>query len=47
MAAVVGIISRRGLSIDAHSRNKPNKSKLALYNPILSLKQSFKTVVRK
>ena len=25
------------ISIDAHSRNQPNKSKLALYKPFISL----------
>ena len=31
VAAVVSIISRRGLSIDARRENQPNKLKLALY----------------
>ena len=31
MAAVVGIISRRGLSIDACCRDQCNKSKLVMY----------------
>ena len=31
MAAIVGIISRRGLTIEACRRNKPNKNKLGLY----------------
>ena len=31
MAAVISIISRRGLRIEMHCRNQPNKSKLALY----------------
>ena len=35
MAAIVNIISRRGLAIKAHCRNQPNKSKLALYKPLL------------
>ena len=35
MAAIVGIISRHGLTIKAHHRNQPNKSKLALYKPLL------------
>ena len=35
MAAVVGIISRRGLKIEVHHRNQPNKSKLVLYKPLL------------
>ena len=30
MAAVVDIVSRCGLGIDAHHRNQPDKSKLAL-----------------
>ena len=37
MAAVVGIISRHGHSIDVHHRNLPNKSKLTLYKLLLSL----------
>ena len=47
MAAVVGIVSRHGLSINAHGRNQPNKSKLVLYNLLLSLEESFNTVVHK
>ena len=35
MAAVVGIISRHGLTIIAHHRSQPNESKLALYKPLL------------
>ena len=35
MAAIVSIVSRRGLSIDAHHRHQPNKSKLVLYKPLL------------
>ena len=35
MAAIVGIDSRRGLRIEAHCRNQSNKSKLALYKPLL------------
>ena len=37
MAAIVGIISRRGLRIEARHRNQPNKSKLALYKPLIRL----------
>ena len=43
-AAVVGIVSRRGLTIKARCRNQPNKSKLALYKPLLHyshLKQPY------
>ena len=47
MPAVVGIVSRRSLSFDAHHRYQPNKSKLVLYKPLLSLKQLFKTAVHK
>ena len=47
MPAVVGIVSRHGLSTDAHYRYQPNKSKLVLYKPLLSLKRSFKTAVHK
>ena len=35
MAAIVGIVSRCGLRIEARRRNQPNKSKLALYKPLL------------
>ena len=37
MAALVGIVSRRGLRIEVRRRNQPNKSKLALYKPLLYL----------
>ena len=35
MAAIVSIDSRHGLRIEALHRNQPNKSKLALYKPLL------------
>ena len=35
MAAIFGINSRRGLRIEACHRNQPNKSKVALYKPLL------------
>ena len=35
MAAIVGIDNRRGLRIEVRHRTQPNKSKLALYKPIL------------
>ena len=37
MAAVVIIGSGRGLRIEAHHRNQPNKSKLALHKSLLLL----------
>ena len=37
MAAIFGIVSRRGLRIEARRRNQPNKSKLVLYKPLLRL----------
>ena len=37
MAAIVGIISRHRLRIEECRRNQPNKSKLALYKPLLRL----------
>ena len=37
MAAIVGIVSRRGLRTEARRRNQPNKSKLALCKPSLRL----------
>ena len=45
MAATVGIVSSymHGLTIKAHCRNQPNKSKLALYKLLLS--QSLKIAI--
>ena len=40
MVAVVGIISRCGLSIDVQHGNQPNESKLVQHKPLLP----FKTV---
>ena len=43
MAAIVGIVSRPGsLRIEARCRNQPNKSKLALYKPLLRLYSHLK-----
>ena len=42
MAAIVGIVSRRGLRIEARCRNQLNKSKLALYKPLLCLYSHLK-----
>ena len=42
MAAIVGIVSRRGLRIEACRRNQANKSKLALYKPLLCLYSHLK-----
>ena len=42
MVAVVGIVSKRGLRIEAHHKNQPNKSKLALYKPLLCLYSHLK-----
>ena len=39
MATIVSIISRRGLTIEAHHRNQSNKNKLALYK-LLFLNQA-------
>ena len=36
LAAVVGIISRHGLTIEACCKNQPNKNRLVLYKPLLS-----------
>ena len=45
MAAIVSIISRHGFTIEAHCRNQPNKSKLALYKPLfhfyINIKQLY------
>ena len=35
MAAIVSIVTRCGLRIEAPHRNQTNKSKLALYKPLL------------
>ena len=35
MVAIVGIISRCNLRNEVRCRNQPNKSKLALYKPLL------------
>ena len=42
MGAIVNIISRRGLGIEARRRNQPNKSKLTLYKPLLRLYSHLK-----
>ena len=42
MAAIVGIISRRGLRIEVCHSNQTNKSKLALYKPLLRLYSHLK-----
>ena len=42
MAAIVSIVSRRGLRIEARCRNQPNKRKLALYKPLLRLYSHLK-----
>ena len=41
-AAIVGIVSRRGFRIEVRHRNQPNKSKLALYEPLLRLYSHLK-----
>ena len=42
MAAVIDIVSRRGLSIDVHHTNQPNKSKLVLYKPLIHIYSHLK-----
>ena len=42
MAAIVNIVSRRGLRIGECRRNQPNKSKLAQYKPLLCLYSHLK-----
>ena len=42
VVAVVGIISRRGLSIDEHHKNHLNKYTLALYKPSIHFNSSLK-----
>ena len=46
MAAIACIVSKHGLRNEESHRNQSNKSKLALHKPLLSLQQSFKTVVK-
>ena len=41
-AAIVSIISRRGLTIETRHRNQANKSKLALYKSLLCLYNHLK-----
>ena len=47
MAAVVIISSGHGFRIEGRHRNQLCKIKLLLHKPLLSLLQSFKTVVHK
>ena len=35
MAAVVGIVNGRGISIHTRHGNQPNKGKLTLYKPLI------------
>ena len=42
MAAIVDIVSRRDLRIEAHHRNQPNKSKLVLHKPLLRIYSHLK-----
>ena len=42
MAATVGINSKRGLRIEVHHRNQPNKSKIALYKPLFHFDSQLK-----
>ena len=42
MAAIVDIVSRYGLRIEARRRNQTNKSKQALYKPLLRLYSHLK-----
>ena len=42
MVAIVGIVSWCGLRIEARRRNQTNKSKLALYKPLLCLYSHLK-----
>ena len=37
MVAAVDVVSRRGLCIDFHSTNQPNRSKLELYKPSIHI----------
>ena len=42
MTAIVGIISRSGLTNEARHRNQPNKSKLSLYKSLLHIYSNLK-----
>ena len=42
MAAIVSIVSRRDLRNEMCCRNQPNKSKLALYKPLLDFYSHLK-----
>ena len=42
MAAIVGIVSRRGLTIEAHCSNQPDKSQLALYKTLIDFNSHLK-----
>ena len=42
MATIVDIVSKRGLRIEVRRRKQPNKSKLALYRPLLRLYSHLK-----
>ena len=42
IAIVVGIVSGHGHTVEECHRNQLDKSKLALYKPLLSLKQTLK-----
>ena len=42
MATVVSIGSRCGLRIEVHCRNQSNKTKVVLYEPLISLKSHLK-----
>ena len=42
MAAMVGIGSRCGLTIEVHHKTQPNKSKIALYKPLLHVYSDLK-----
>ena len=42
MRAIVSIVSRHGLRIEARHRKQRNKSKLALYKPLLCLYSHLK-----
>ena len=37
MVAIVVIVSKRGINIDAHHGNQPNKSKLVLFKALIHI----------
>ena len=47
MVAVVVIISKRGINIDAHHGNQPNKNKLVLFKALIHINSHLNPLLRK